>query len=93
VLNRLGAAYDRMFNKRDEEVDYQWNLGRKGLKNYFEPHLLSTGELVQRLGGSSSKEPIRSDLLDADLRRHLHPHVEGVFEFWIDQELPGSKDM
>ena len=93
VIHPVTAAYDRMWDKNGDEVDYQWNLGRKGTKNYHEPTVLSQNDLVKRLGGEGATEPVNPELLESHLRKHLHPHQQNVFEFWVDHNLAGAKEL
>lgn len=82
-----------MYDKNGDEVDYQWNEGRIGTKNYHEPKLISSEDLVKRFAGPNAKEPVPNELLEASFRKHLHPNKQNVFEVWIDDGLAGCKDM
>ena|SRR3990167_5232044 len=91
VIDPVVNVYERMYDRNREEIDYQWNLGRVGTKNYHEPKPLTPDQLASKIGDSGSAAPAK--LLEEALRNNLHPNRKNVFEFWIDDSKGGAKDL
>merc|ERR1712137_355181 len=81
--------FERMDDRNGDEVDYRYNLGKKGTKSYYEPKNVTVSELLNRVGTNGS--PVPSKLLED--RSHLHPNVSNAFEFWFDIEKAGVKQL
>ena len=89
MIIKVNNIHERAYDQYGDEIDYQSNKGKKGLKSYRELKTVSFDELANKIGDGGRAIP--NDILDQ--ANHLHPTTSSVFEFWVDSARSGAKEL